>query len=232
MEPRDDTGDLNQEDEVLLSNRSDGQSDTAADMQKIREQLFNQCFEMEVKLNRGTNQRPCSLAEADQGLADSVGELERIKSFHFNRTLALHRMQMWHAIGDKLKQNDSEAAELKAISDRCMLLSSHIKKLQREIRTLQDDITMLQKKRLEMKQCVHQKMKEIESLKVQKAHPDSEKFKAMLEKGRKNLEDYKKMVVIAQNVFRGILLAYKVNWIADPKLREIALSLEESPIPD
>ncbi|XP_061624067.1 centromere protein H isoform X2 [Phyllopteryx taeniolatus] len=232
MEPCDDTGNLNQEDDVPLSDGSNGQSDTTPDMLKIQEQLFNQCFEMEVQRNRGTNPRPCSLAEAEQGLADNVRELERIKAFHFNRTLALHRMQMWHAIGEKLKQNDSEAAELKAISDRCMVLCSHIKTLQQESRALQDEITVLQKNRLELKHRTHEKMKEIDNLKVKKAHPDSEKYEAVLQKGRTNLEEFKKMVIIAQNVFRGILLAYKVNWMEDPQLRDIALTLEEFPIPD
>ncbi|KAF0033779.1 hypothetical protein F2P81_013845 [Scophthalmus maximus] len=133
---------------------------------------------------------------------DYVDELERVKTNHFNSTLTLHRMQMWHAIGEKLKQNDLEAEALKAVSDRCMALCSHIKELQKESRDLQEGITEIQKKRLEMKRLTHEKMKEIEELMCKKEHPDTEKYRAALEKGQANLEKYKKMTIMTQNVLR------------------------------
>ncbi|XP_019722632.1 centromere protein H [Hippocampus comes] len=230
MEPSDDMG--NQEEDVPRNNGSNGQSDTLPDILKIKEQLYNQCFEMEVQLSRDKNQRSCSTAEADARLEGNVSELERIKSRHFNSTLALHRMQMWHAIGEKMKENNSETDALKAISDRCMTLCSHIKTVQQESRALQDEITELQKNRLELKRLTHEKMREIEDLKVKKVHPNAEKYKAVLEKGLTNLEELKKMVIMGQNVLRGLLLAYKINWMADPHLRDIALTLEEFPIAD
>lgn len=45
-------------------------------------------------------------------------------------------------------------------------------------------------------------MKEMEELKSIKEHPDIEKYKAMLEKGQANLEKYKKMTIMTQNVLR------------------------------
>lgn len=63
---------------------------------------------------------------------------------------------------------------------------------------------------VEMKRLTHEKMKEIEELMSKKEHPDTEKYKAALEKGQANLEKYKKMAVMTQNVLRvnyvGILL--------------------------
>lgn len=212
---------------------SAGQKDTSpADMLRIKQQMSNQCFEMAVQINAGKSKRSCSTSEAERDLPDYVSELERVKTTHFNSTLALHRMQMWHAIGEKLKQNDSEADALKAVSDRCMALCSHIKQLQQEVKVLQDDVTEIQKKRLEMKRLTHEKMKEMEELMSKKQHPDTEKYKAALEKGQENLEKYKKMTVMTQNVLRGILMACKVNWMDDPKLRDIAMSLEEFPVSD
>ncbi|XP_037115868.1 centromere protein H [Syngnathus acus] len=230
MEPSDDTG--NQEEDVPLNDGSNGQSDISPDILKIKEQLFNQCFEMEVQLNTGTNLSPCSSAEAEERLAGNVSELERIKALHFNSTLALHRMQMWHAIEEKMKENNSETDALKAISDRCTMLCSQIKTAQQESRALQDEITQLQKNRLKLKCLLHEKMKEIEDLKVKKPHPDAEKYKTVLERGRTNLEELKKMVIMGQNILRGLLLAYKVNWMDDRELRDIALTLEEFPITD
>ncbi|TKS78816.1 Centromere protein H [Collichthys lucidus] len=211
---------------------SSGQKHTSlTDMLRIKQQMSNQCFEMAVQLHAGKNKRSCSVSEAERDLPDYVNELERVKAIHFNSTLTLHRMQMWHAIGEKLKQNDSEADALKAVNDRCMTLCSHIKQLQQDSRDLQDEITEIQKERLGMKRLTHEKMKEIEEL-MKKEHPDTEKFKVVMEKGQANLEKYKKMTVMTQNVLRGILLACKVNWLDDPKLRDIAMTLEEFPISD
>lgn len=108
---------------------------------------------------------------------------------------------------------------------------------------------------VEMKRLTHERMKEIEELMSKKEHPDTEKYKAALEKGQANLEKYKKMAIMTQNVLRvkkisgvcfeithrftyehvspqGIILACKINWMDDPKLRDIAMTLEELPISD
>ncbi|XP_038126905.1 centromere protein H [Cyprinodon tularosa] len=203
-----------------------------ADMLRIKQQMSNHCFEMSVQLNAGKSKRSCSASEAERGLPNYISELERVKMVHFNSTLALHRMQMWHAIGEKLKQTDPDAAALMAVGDRCMVLCSKIKELQNENRNLQEKITEIQKKRLELKRLTDEKMKEVEELMSNKEHPDSEKYKTLLEKGQATLEKYKKMTTMTQNVLRGILLACKVNWLDDPKLRETALTLEDFPISD
>lgn len=208
-----------------------GQRDTSpADMLRIKQQMSSQCFEMAVQLNAGKSKRSCSTSEAERDLPECMSEVESVKTLHFNSTLALHRMQMWHAIGEKLNWSDSEADALKAISERCMSLCSHIKHLQQESKKFQDEITEMQKSRLEMKRLTHEKIKQMEELSSKKEYPDMEKYKAALEKGQANLEKYKKMAIMTQNVLRGILLACKVNWLDDPKLRDIAMTLEEFPI--
>lgn len=55
---------------------------------------------------------------------------------------------------------------------------------------------------LEMKRLTHEKMKEMEEMMSKKEHPDTEKYKAALEKGQANLEKYKKMAIMTQNVLR------------------------------
>lgn len=52
-----------------------------------------------------------------------------------------------------------------------------------------------------MKRLMHEKMKEIDDL-MKKEHPDTEKYKAVLEKGLSNLEKRKKIAVMIQNVLR------------------------------
>ncbi|XP_074494280.1 centromere protein H [Sebastes fasciatus] len=239
MDPSDNDGNLSHIVEAVAMNdgpapdNSTGQKDTSpADMLRIKQQMSNQCFEMAVQLQAGKSKQSCSIHEAERDLSDCVSELERVKTNNFNSTLTLHRMQMWHAIGEKLKQSDSEAVALKAVNDRYMALCSQTKQLQQESRVLQDEITEIQKKRLEMKRLTHEKLKEMEELMSKKEHPDTEKYKAMVEKGQMNMEKYKKITIMTQDVLRGILLACKVNWLDDPKLRDIAMTLEEFPIPD
>lgn len=53
-----------------------------------------------------------------------------------------------------------------------------------------------------MKRLTHEKIKEMEELMAKKEPPDSQKYKAALEKGQSNLEKYKKMAVMTQNVLR------------------------------
>ncbi|XP_076007061.1 centromere protein H [Genypterus blacodes] len=212
---------------------SGGQKDpTPTDMLRIKEQMSNQCFEMAVQLSAGQSKRSCSTFEAERELPDCVSELERLKTIHFNSRLTLHRMQIWRAVKQKLKQNDPEAEEMKDVRLRFMALCSQIKQLQQESRELHGEITEIQKKRLEMKRLMHEKMREMEELTSKKEHPDSGKNRAALEKGQANLEKYKRMAVMTQNVLRGILFACRVNWMDDPKLRAVGMTLEELPISD
>ncbi|XP_056143464.1 centromere protein H isoform X2 [Lampris incognitus] len=194
--------------------------------------MSNQCFEMVVKLSAGSGKKSCSISEAERDLPDYVSELEDAKTVHFNKMIALHRMQMWHAIAEKLKQNDSESEKIKVVSDRCMGLCSLIKDLQQESRELEDQITEIQKKRLELKRLLHQKMKEMDELLHKKDLPSMDVYKSAREKGQANLEKYRRMAFMTQNVLRGMLLACKVNWMDDPKIRDIAMTLEDLPTCD
>ncbi|KAM9391968.1 centromere protein H [Pholidichthys leucotaenia] len=211
---------------------ANGQDTTTTDMLRIKQQMSNQCFEMALHLTAGKGKRSCSISETVRDLPDYMSELEAIKALQFNSTLALHRMQMWHAIEDRITSSDTEGTSLKATSDHCMSLCSQINQLQQNTRRLQNEITEIQKKRLDMKRLIHEKIKEMEELMSKKESTDTERYKAALEKGQANLEKYKKMAIMTQNVLRGILLACKVNWLDDPKLRDIAMTLEDLPISD
>lgn len=203
---------------------------STADIIRIKEQMSNQAFEMLVKLKAGKSKRLCGPSEAHRDLPDYVSELEEAKTNHFNKTLALHRMQLWHTIAEKLKQNDQDAEEMKGLTNHSMDLCSKIKALQQESCELQDQITVLQKQRLDLKRLTHEKMKEMDELKRKKEHPEIEKYRHVLQKGQSHLEKYQKMATITQNVLRGVILASKVNWRDDPKLRDIAMALEDVPL--
>ncbi|XP_056447872.1 centromere protein H [Gadus chalcogrammus] len=208
------------------------QDTTPVDLLRIKEQMFNQCVEISAQINAVENKITCSTSEAEYNLADNVTALEETKTEHFIKTLALHRMQMGHAIAEKLQQNNPESESIKAVNDRCMALCSQIKDLQQESRDMGDQITDIRKKRLELKQLTRDQMKEMELLKKKYEHPEFEKYKAAQQKGQSNIEKYKTMTVLTQNVLRGIILACKINWLDDPKLKDIGMTLEDLPITD
>ncbi|KAL0979284.1 hypothetical protein UPYG_G00183180 [Umbra pygmaea] len=203
----------------------------AIEILRIKEQMSNQCFEMAVKLQTGESSRFCNTSDAEKDLADYTNALEEAKITHFNQSLALHRMQVWHAISEKLKQRDPEAEAMRGLTIRCLDLCSQIKTNQQKSFELQDEITVLQKQRLDLKRLTHEKMKEMEELK-KREHPESEKYRNVLQKGQSNLEKYQRIVTITQNVLRGIIIASKVNWRNEPKLRDIAMTLDDILISD
>lgn len=55
---------------------------------------------------------------------------------------------------------------------------------------------------VEMKRLIDEKMKEMEDLKSKEEHGITEKYKAAMEKGQENLEKYRKLSVMTQNVLR------------------------------
>ena len=55
---------------------------------------------------------------------------------------------------------------------------------------------------VELKQLTRDQMKEMEQLKNKQEPPEFEKYKAAQQKGQSNLEKYKTMTVLTQNVLR------------------------------
>lgn len=53
-----------------------------------------------------------------------------------------------------------------------------------------------------MKRVTHEKMKEMEEVMSRKDAPDTQTYKAALEKGQANVEKYKKLATMTQNVLR------------------------------
>uniref|UniRef100_A0A8C8J4Y6 Centromere protein H C-terminal domain-containing protein n=1 Tax=Oncorhynchus tshawytscha TaxID=74940 RepID=A0A8C8J4Y6_ONCTS len=208
-----------------------GQKDSSpAEMLRMKEQMSNQCFEMAVKLQAGKSKRSsCSASDAEKDLLDYANTLEEAKIIHFNKTLALHRMQVWHAISEKLKRSDPEAVAMRGLTSCSLDLCSKIKTLQQVGHILFFDICFIYFS-ADLKRLTHEKMKEMDELKRKREHPEAEKYRNVLQKGQSHLEKYQKMATITQNVLRGIIIASQVNWRDDPKLRDISMTLEDIPI--
>uniref|UniRef100_A0A3B4CRC7 Centromere protein H C-terminal domain-containing protein n=1 Tax=Pygocentrus nattereri TaxID=42514 RepID=A0A3B4CRC7_PYGNA len=172
----------------------------------MKDIMANQCFDMNIKVNMGKLQRPCDTFDAEADLSKFENTIEQARLSHFNKTLALNRMQVWNAVIEKLIQSDTGD----------------------EIRELQDQITDVQKKRLEMKGLIKKKMQAINELKQMREN-QGQVEKQAVERAEAILQKYQKIATISQNVLRGIILASKVNWIDDPKLKDIAMGLENIP---
>ncbi|XP_062854570.1 centromere protein H [Trichomycterus rosablanca] len=195
---------------------------------RMKDIMANQCFDMNVKVNMAKLKKPSETFDADADLSKYENLIEQARLSHFNKTLALNRMQVWNSIIERLMQSDAAALSLKAIVDENADLCEKTMKVIRETRDLQDKIMDAQKERLELKGSIKKEMQEITKLK-QMGENQTEAQKRAMERAEAILQKYKKIATISQNVLRGIILASRVNWIDDPKLKDIAMGLESIP---
>ncbi|KAG9269986.1 centromere protein H [Astyanax mexicanus] len=195
---------------------------------RMKDIMGNQCFEMNIKVNMGKLQRSCDSFDAESDLSKCENAIEQARVSQFNKTLALNRMQVWNAVIEKILQNNADDLSLKAIVDENAELSEKTMKLVKETRELQDQITDIQKERLEMKGLIKKKMQEITELKKM-GENQGQAQKQAVERAENILQKYRKIATISQNVLRGIILATKVNWINDPKLKDVIVGLENIP---
>ncbi|XP_051524547.1 centromere protein H-like isoform X2 [Myxocyprinus asiaticus] len=205
------------------SSASDGVTPTR--LLKMKEIMENQCFEMNVKVSMGKHKDLC---EADADLSKYESEIEQARLSHFSKTLVLIRMQIWNTITEKIIQNDADAEPLKALTNQNTELCEKTMAILKETRDLQDQITDFQKERLDLKGQIKKKMQEINELKQVKEDQGEVQQRAK-ERAEAVLQKYQKVTAILQNVLRGIILASKVNWRDDPKLRDITMGLEHIP---
>ncbi|XP_072537609.1 centromere protein H [Salminus brasiliensis] len=201
---------------------------TPTHLLRMKDIMGNQCFEMNIKVNMGKLQRSCDTFDAEAERSKCENAIEQARLSHFNKTLALNRMQIWNAVIEKLLQNDADDLSLKAMVDENADLCEKTMKLVKETRELQDQITDVQKERLEIKGLIKKKMQEITELKTM-GENQGQAQKQAVERAEAILQKYRKIATISQNVLRGIILATKVNWIDDPKLKDIAMGLENIP---
>ncbi|XP_026125067.1 centromere protein H [Carassius auratus] len=192
---------------------------------KMKEIMENQCFEMNVKVSMGKHKESY---EADADLSKYESEIEKARLSYFNKTLVLNRMQIWNVITEKIIQNDADAEALKELTRQNTEICEKTMKILKETRELQDQITDIQKERLDLKGQIKKKMQEINELKQVKENQGEVQQRAK-ERAEAVLQKYQKVTTILQNVLRGIILASKVNWRDDPKLRDIAMGLENIP---
>ncbi|MBN3316561.1 CENPH protein, partial [Atractosteus spatula] len=137
-------------------------------------------------------------------------------------------MQVTQAILENLKRKGKEAELMMATINHTLSLCSRIQKMKQESRETEDQLLEIQKKRLELKKLNNGKMKEIQELKMKCDHPERGKYSEILKQGQKNLDKYLQMVAVVKNVFQGIIIASKVNWAADSKLKDIILGMEDN----
>ncbi|KAG5280696.1 hypothetical protein AALO_G00062990 [Alosa alosa] len=198
---------------------------TAVDLVRMKETISNQCFEMMVQANLGSNKKLVG-DDADVSMYEEGLEEERTQLF--NQTLALNRMQIWNSITAKLIQNDESSEEIKMLAQHSVSQFARIRKLQQESRELQDQIIDLQKERLDLKVLIKKKMQEMDELQKMREN-QGEVERRTMEKADTVMEKHQKVIAVSQNILRGIILATRVNWMDNPKLRDIAMGLESIP---
>ncbi|MGH0149964.1 UNVERIFIED_CONTAM: hypothetical protein FKN15_016411 [Acipenser sinensis] len=198
---------------------------------RLREQVADQCLEMKIRIksDQGNYNIPGILAEENPDITEMTKDLEDVKLSIHNKTLALHRMQFTHAVLEKMKENDKEAQLMKATGKHTLSLCSRIFRLKQESSEIEDQVREVRKRRLALKKEALGKLMEMRAAKKRKEEKMQALQSEMLKKGQGSMEKHLKMVTLVQNVLQGIIIGSRVNWAADPKLKEIALGLEKNP---
>ncbi|XP_069043298.1 centromere protein H [Lepisosteus oculatus] len=210
---------------VLTSSKEE---ETLTHLLRIKEQVANQCFEMEVRTNAESENIDDSIPDKSSDICKIQEDLENAKFSYCNKVLALHNMQVTQAILENIKRKGKEAELMMATINHTLSLCSRIEKMKQESRETEEQLLEIQKKRLELKKLNNGKMKEIQELKMMCDHPERGKYSEILKQGQKNLDKYLQMVAVVKNVFQGIIIASKVNWAADSKLKDVILGMEDN----
>ncbi|KAL2092068.1 hypothetical protein ACEWY4_011866 [Coilia grayii] len=197
---------------------------SAIDLVRMKEALSNQCFEMSVQASLAVSNKRLIDDDADVSMYEEG--LEETRTNLFNKTLALNRMQVWNAIMAKLIQNNESSVEMKMLAQHSLSRFTRIQKLKQESCELQDQITNLQKERLEMKVLIKKKMQEMAEVKEAR---ESQAEVERLEKADTAMEKHRKFIAVSQNILRGIVLATRMNWMDNTKLADLVMGLESMP---
>ncbi|GCB74206.1 hypothetical protein scyTo_0003294, partial [Scyliorhinus torazame] len=204
----------------------------------LKDQVIQQTVELEtsVKACAETNSEAISednLKEVIQGLEK---DLEDVSVSFQHKTMALHRLQFTHALGEAAQMNGGEGKLIMKTIEHSLGLCSEILATQKEIHTLENSVLDVQKQRLSnysrdtivslLYRCTldmrAEKRKQQQLLKQLESE--------LPKRGEKNLREHVKMVILIQKVLQGVVLSSGVNWAKDSGLKKIVLQLENNPL--
>ncbi|XP_068952449.1 centromere protein H isoform X1 [Petaurus breviceps papuanus] len=197
---------------------------------RLKDQIKQQLLEYKVEVEASKESPIEELTE--DGLLQRIDDLERkmegVKIELEMKTLALKRVQVAHALQKKLEKEDSESKSILAILKNILALNSSILKAQQKTRDLEEKILEVKKKRLMYKKAGEEKLLEIQAENKKKKDELNLMKNSALTKMKKSLQKEIDTTTIIQNVFQHLIMAAKIDWAADPALKDLILQLEKN----
>ncbi|XP_075446712.1 centromere protein H [Ascaphus truei] len=196
---------------------------------RLREQVKHQQLELQNMIE-ASDVSPDFLPE--EKLVETTRELEQeienLKVSYQNKTLALQRIQLVHALQTKMQENSSDSMLIQDMMKHILALSSSILKSQQETRDLEEKLYEVRKKRLVLKELGSKMMLQMQTLKRDWKQDleviENDKLKKILQILEKQIH----ITTVVQCVFQSLILGSRVNWAEDPKLKDIVLKLEQN----
>ncbi|XP_073536298.1 centromere protein H [Phyllobates terribilis] len=152
-------------------------------------------------------------------------EIEKVEVTHHNKSLLLRRLQIYDAIRNKLSEKSRESQMIHETMEHTRGLCDHIQALQKEARTLEEQMIDVRKKRLQLRETCTTLMADLRAMKEKQrddlARLDNPKFKKIHDYIKKEADT----VTVIQNVFQRLVLGSGVNWAEDPNLKQILLKM-------
>ncbi|XP_075038574.1 centromere protein H isoform X2 [Mixophyes fleayi] len=202
---------------------------------RISQQIKQQQFEVQRRLDTdeasADDYTPESLTKENitEVVRNLEKEIEKLKAFFYNKALLLQRAQTYDVIHNKLSENSTESKLLYKTIDHSKGLCSLLLQSEKEKRDLEEQLIEVRKKRMQLKEDACTIMMQIKTLKENQKSGVEEMHSVNVKKLNKYLAKESDLTTVVQNIFQRVILASRVNWAEDPKLREIVLKLDKSP---
>ncbi|XP_023565040.1 centromere protein H isoform X2 [Octodon degus] len=159
---------------------------------------------------------------------DLENEIEEVKVAFEMKRLALSRMQLSAALKNDLENVNTKSSVFMDTMKEVLKLNKSIMRLQKESWELEEKLLDVRKKRLQLKHASENKLLEIQAeKKKQKEELDSMENSDKIKTMQRSLQTEMDITTVIQHVFQNLILGSKVNWAADPALKETVLQLEK-----
>ncbi|XP_021106351.1 centromere protein H [Heterocephalus glaber] len=198
---------------------------------RLRAQTKQQLLEYKSMIDANEEKTPEQIIQEKQieaKVEDLQNEIEEVKIALEMKSLALSRMQLSAALKNDLEKINTGNSVLMDTMKEVLKLNKSVMKLQQESWELEEKLLDVRKKRFQLKQASESKLLEIQTEKKKQKEElasmeNSDKIKTM----KQSLQREIQIATVIQHVFQNLILGSKVNWAADPALKETVLELEK-----
>ncbi|XP_075451071.1 centromere protein H-like [Ascaphus truei] len=145
-----------------------------------------------------------------------------------NKEMAIARMQHSHALLNVL-QKDTQSSPIQTLMNHSMDICKKIQSVQTRNRVLEEKLSNIRRKRMEMRIGQQDLFKQVKKLEENSNMLDQVEAKIQI-MGRENMDSILNNVTLIQEIFQRLTLTAQVHWAEDPHLTHLLVKMKESPL--